>query len=292
MSICPLLVKCDRGSIRTRRKGTTNLLLLALLLLFPSGCAPSAKHLRYVMVSVVDSTTRAPVSGAKVSAVYPAPWATAQAPWRISEGLTDASGRSVLRPRYRSLSSTPVYRVFINNDAYRQDIVVAPNATIDMGLMARSPDVTPAIPDIEFAVASEAELAQRSAAHRLAPKPDKQKAGESRQHSSEFWPRSKEGPYSWPEDDAGRQLLSERWRAVSRVPLGTKEDIRSICAVVLRHSALPETSVDGIGWLSPTLVMVSAGWYRGPLAAASYTYVLQKEEQGWTLVVCYLHFIS
>jgi hypothetical protein len=83
-----------------------------------------------------------------------------------------------------------------------------------------------------------------------------------------------------------------RWESVSKTPLGTKADIASIRASVLKEMNMPKAKVGRIGWLSPTVVMVSFGWYEGPLGAAGYTYVVQKRKDGWFVLTYYMDWVS
>ena len=50
----------------------------------------------------------------------------------------------------------------------------------------------------------------------------------------------------------------------------------------------PKAEVEQIRWLSPKLVMVHSYLYSGPLAAAFYFYVVEKENDRWEVVAYYL----
>jgi hypothetical protein len=53
-----------------------------------------------------------------------------------------------------------------------------------------------------------------------------------------------------------------------------------------------EQSVREIRWLSADEVMATASWYSGPLASASYCYVLQRRAHGWNVVTRYMFIVS
>jgi hypothetical protein len=123
-------------------------------------------------------------------------------------------------------------------------------------------------------------------------KSDEQAAETLFRDSPGFWPEHTAGPYPCPKNDVGRLLVQKRWQRASKTSLGLKEDLDTIGAAVVRHMNHPGGKVDEIRWLTPTLVMISCSWYTAPLAAASYTYVLQKDDSGWAVLAYYMDSIS
>ena len=101
--------------------------------------------------------------------------------------------------------------------------------------------------------------------------------------------------YSWPPSSPpapGSQeswdIVYRRWQQASTTRLGSEADGQRISGVVLRHMGDPKAEVEQIRWLSPKLVMVHSYLYSGPLAAAFYFYVVEKENDRWEVVAYYL----
>lgn len=270
------------------------LLMTLPLLLGTIGCVSSYKH---VLVSVVDSTTLEPVEGAKVTTSYIGHSAFWFASPHASEAVTDKTGTALLSASFSAIA--PEYDVHILNDKYRVDMTWIPNEWRDAKLRARpeafipaTPDVVVEVPNRELDARSSAEQERQRAEAEKQRKMDEQKAEELFEKSPDFWPEHKAGAYPWVKDEVGRLLLSKRWHSASKKSLGTKADIASIREVVVRHMKMPKAEVHEIGWLSSSLVMVSASWYEGSLAAAGYTYVLRKEKDGWIVLAYYMMYIS
>ena len=115
-----------------------------------------------------------------------------------------------------------------------------------------------------------------------------------------------EEPYPWPSrsktgppDFSGFELLDDRWEKASSAPAGHARDENAIRALALEHlqsgegeSDRPKLHVGPIRWLSADEVMVSASEYSGPLAAASYYYVVQRHPQGWRILHRYMLTVS
>ena len=259
-------------------KAISCLLKTLPLLLGTIGCVSSYKH---VMVSVVDSTTGAPVEGAKVTTSY---WDSAfwHASPHTSEAITGKTGTALLSANYSAIS--PEYNVHILNDKYQVDTIWIRNEWRDAGLRARPETFIPTTPDIVVNVNSRevdarisAENEKRRAADQERRKMDEQKAEELFEKSPDFWPDH----YLGRIDHVGELLLSKRWNSASTKSLGTKADTDAIRAVVLLNMKTPKAEVHEIRWLSPTLVMVSSSWNAGSLGSGEFWYVLQKGEYGW-----------
>src|SRR5262249_39895589 len=105
-------------------------------------------------------------------------------------------------------------------------------------------------------------------------------------------PSRKGDLYAWPTNEVDSILLGKRWERASDKALGSEEDVDSIRTVVIKHMKVPESKVNAIRWISPTVVMVSSSWYKGPLASAGYTYVLRKSDKGWSVVANYMNYVS
>jgi hypothetical protein len=282
-------------------KAAAYLLTIVLILVGTVGCVSSYKH---VMVSVVDSATGAPVSGAKVTTSYFNHSAFSLASRRISEATTDVGGKVLLSANYlprepilfgrsRDLTFGPYFEVSIKNAFYREQILTSGyGADQALALLARPPELIPATPDIVVKVTSEVVRERARIEGEEKRKQDEQQAEELFRGSPEFWPVSKGEPYPAPEDRVGWLLIYKRWQAASQRSLGTKNDVDSIRAVVVKHMATPNARMYEIRWMSASVVMVSSGWYSGPLASAGYTYVLQKSKDEWTVVARYMNFVS
>src|SRR5262245_60309552 len=106
------------------------------------------------------------------------------------------------------------------------------------------------------------------------------------------WPARGEDPYPWPKGADAHKVLSERWTKASKKPLGTDADTGAIKKGIIAHIREKNADVREVRWLSPTLAMASAGWYSGPLASASYYYVVQKSKDKWEIVTYYMLSVS
>ena len=105
------------------------------------------------------------------------------------------------------------------------------------------------------------------------------------------WPATREG--GWPKDKDAQKTLDDRFDSASKRSLGSDTDIAAIKKAILTDMAQPTgASVSEIRWLSPTLVMVKAGWYSDPLSRGHYYYVVEKKEADWKIVTHYLLAIS
>jgi len=106
------------------------------------------------------------------------------------------------------------------------------------------------------------------------------------------WPSHGDAPYEWPEGADGYQVIRDRFNGASATALGSKDDIEQIKKAVVSHMKHPKAQIKEVRWISPSLVMISSSWYTGPLAAASYYYVLEKNKEQWIVKTYYLLSIS
>jgi hypothetical protein len=268
-------------------KAISNLLMTLPLLLGTIGCVSSYKH---VLVSVVDSTTHEPVEGAKITTSYAGHSGFLLVSPHPFEAVTDKNGMALLLASFSAIS--PDYQVHVLNDKYRVDLTAIGRWDDDKPLRARSKASIPTTPDILVTVPNRAEWEKQRAEAEKQGKLDEQQAEDLFEKSPDYWPEHRAGGSPVIKDKVGDLLLSKRWQSASKKPLGTKADIASIRAAVIRHMKMPKTKVNEIGWLSSSLVMVSSSWYEGPLAAAGYTYVLQKGKDGWIVLAYYMDWVS
>lgn len=105
------------------------------------------------------------------------------------------------------------------------------------------------------------------------------------------WPVTGDG--GWPQGTNSYLMLRHWFYRGSRKPLGIDADTATIKkAILVDMTGSNNPSVGEIRWLSPTLVMATAGWYSSPMAAGSYYYILEKNESGWKIIAHYLIAIS
>jgi hypothetical protein len=237
------------------------------LLVVGFGCATSHK---YVLVSVVDSGTGRPVAGATVGVHF----------FSRTQVVTGRDGMALLRLSGKE-AEDPIFDVKIDNAEYDQ-YLGEPDPEGEW--VKRSADTIPSKPDVVLEVTSRLDE-KRADEEREAKLKAAQQAAEK---------LIRESPDNWPErtNDVAEALFSIRWDRASKGRLGIEADIDSIRAVVVKHMGNPNGKVREIRWVSPTVVMVKSSWYTGPLAAASYTYVLRKGNSGWTVVTYALDAVS
>jgi hypothetical protein len=107
------------------------------------------------------------------------------------------------------------------------------------------------------------------------------------------WPKiDKEPAYPWPKTTEDLNLLNTRFNQASKDVQGSPEDIFKICDAIHKHPKEPSSNVKEIRWLSPNTVIVSAGWYSSPIAAANYYYVLKRTKNKWQVIAYYMLMIS
>ena len=269
----------------------TLFLLVGVLDCAPSWAMDCISSYKLVLVSVVDSDTDAPILGAKISTNY------FRLPFlKKTEALTDETGTAILWVNYPLCEgkdedfANPSYEMFIMNSMYEQRTLTSLALSTSKALRARRPeDLIPKTPDIVFEVTSEEVWARRRAKREEKRRLEEQKAQDLFENSPNFWPKIEKGLWL---NEVDRILVRKRWQSVTESPLGTEEDIDAIRTTVIQNMMHPKVQVHQIGWLSPSLVMVSSSWYSTPTASALYTYVLQKNEDEWTVLARYLEFIS
>jgi hypothetical protein len=273
-----------------------NFLLIFWLAAACSGCV---SHHKYVLISVIDSTSEGPVAGAVVTTHFPTgPWFV-RAVHRKYKAVTNDSGTALLKVYWPSKSGSPadqnqfdpIFDVLIRNDRYDDGFGTFDSGLTD-ALFDRPEDFVPKEPDLVLNVTSRRIRKWEQQLAASIEKANDQKAEELFHGSADFWPKHGADPYAYIEGDIGQLLLTKRWESASKVPLGTEEDIVAICAAVVLCNQMPRAEAYEIRWLSPALVMVSAGYYIGPLDAASYTCILQKGKNGWRVLTYYLETIS
>jgi hypothetical protein len=266
-----------------------NGLLMVFLITGGSGCVSSYKH---VLVRAVDSNTGKPVSGAAVSTSYIGRSALSRASRRISKAVTDGTGSAMLLANYLpaepglfgvlgEMPFEPMYSLTISNKLYEADQGLMVSLT---QLAGRPGDFLPTEADLTFKITSKKDLARLeadAAAKRLAAE---QLADKLFRESPGFWPERT--------NDVAEILFSKRWDHASEKALGSNREMDSIRAAIISHMKHPKSEVHEIRWISATVVMAKSSWYTGPLGAAGYTYVLQKSEQGWTVLTCAMDYIS
>jgi hypothetical protein len=252
------------------KKGPIFFLIAFLALEALSTASPSYN----VLVSVVDSKTGHQVEGATVST-------------HEITATTGKDGRAMLK--LSSGGRLPVFEVKIVNEKYDDH---RGYSTTRNDWMQRSEDFIPTKPDIVLKVTSRVDEKRAEAKIEAERKSDEEAAEKLFRDSPDFWPKRKDDPYPTPRNEVGWILLRKRWEHASEKELGSTEDTESIRAAVIQHMKVPESKVSEIRWISPTVVMVSSSWYKGPLASAGYTYVLRKSEKGCSVVAYYINYVS
>ena len=279
------------------RKVTASLLALTLLVC-AAGCASPYKQ---VMVVVVNAYTNAPVAGVSVTSNL-SPQPDRQVVRELHIAITDNAGRVVLPAAYFRNESAdydgtphPIaaawYRIDIRNEIYDEHLEAQVSPEKAAELVNRPPRFIPTQPDLVVKIGasdSSIQLARR----KLQRKRDEQQAQDWFEHTPDYWPKNRSEPGSFVDDNAGSLLLAKRWEAGSVNPLGSPQDVESIRKIVLEKMNARGGEVAGMRWLSPTLVMVAAGWSEGRLNAGSVTYVLKKTPEGWSIFADYLNWIT
>jgi hypothetical protein len=242
--------------------------LIAFLAVGTLGCSSSSY--RHVLVSVVDSKTGKPVAGATVSIAFHSRTRT----------VTGPDGTAMLRLRPKEAQEA-IFDVQIVNKQYDQHFGYG---TSEDEWTHRPEDFIPTKPDTVIEVTSRIDE-QRA-----------QEEADAKRKAAELAAEKlfRESPDFWPErtNDVAEILYSKRWDRASQMALGTKEDIDSIRAAIIGHMNEPKAQVHEIRWISATLVMAKSSWYTGPLAAAGYTYVLRKSNQGWIVLTYAMDYVS
>jgi len=221
---------------------------------------------------VIDSASEDPVAGAIVTTDFPTgPWLV-RALHRKYKAVTNDSGKALLKVYWPAKSgfpadqnqSDPIFDVLIRNDRYDDGFETSDSGLIQT-LFDRPEDFVPKEPDLILSVTSRRIMNWEKQLADSMHMANDRKAEELFHGSADFWPKHGADPYAYIEDDIGQLLLTKRWESASKVPLGTEEDIVAICAAVVLCNQLPRAEAYEIRWLSPALVMVSAGYYIGRL---------------------------
>jgi hypothetical protein len=219
-----------------------------------------------------------PVEGATISVAF----------HRRTQTVTASDGTAMLKLSSAEAQDS-VFDVGIVNKQYDQHFGYSESGN---EWMNRPEDFIPTKPDIVFEVTSRIDEQRAEAELEKKHRSDEQAAERLFQDSPDFWPERKDDPYPFPVDDVGQLLLTKQWERASKGELGSQQNGDSIRAAVVHHMKHPQAKVGEIRWVSRTVVMVSCGWYRSPLASAGYTYVLRNTEQGWTVVAYYMNYVS
>ena len=241
--------------------------LIAFLVTGILGCSSSYRH---VMVSVIDSKTGAPVAGAGVGVHFHPRTRT----------VTGQDGTATLKLRPKE-AQDPIFDVKIVNSYYDQNFGYSESRN---EWMNRPQDFVPTKPDIVLEVTSRIDEQRAEEATQAKRKAAEQAAEKLFRESPDFWPERT--------NDVAKILFLKRWNHASVRVLGSKEDIDFIRAAIIGHMKHPKAEVGEIRWISATIVMAKSSWYTGPLAAAGYTYVLRKGDQGWSVLTCAMDYIS
>jgi hypothetical protein len=233
-------------------------ILIAVVACCVAGCTSSYK---FVLVSVVDTKTGKPVEGAKVSIHF----------HPHTKTTTGEDGMALLKLRSKDAQDA-IFDVKVVNQKYDQYF----GQSDDGAWIKRAEGVIPTSPDIVIEVESKIDQQQEEEAKEKEFNSAKRAAEQLNRESPDFWPERT--------NELTEILYSERWEHASKAVLGSTEDIDTIRSVVIGDMAEPHGSVDEIRWVSPKLVMVKAGWYASPMAAATYTYVVRKGNSGWIIL--------
>jgi hypothetical protein len=262
-------------------------LLPVLLAVATFGCASDSY--RHVSVSVIDSKTREPVQHVRVSTSHPfKSWS-----YRIFHpGTTVFTGKDgiafVQADPHDQLG--PIFDVKIVNKQYDQHFGYGEAGANDWA--DRPKDFIPTKPDIVLEVTSRIEEKRADEEQETKHKSDEEAAEKLYRDSPDYWPGQKADPDAHARNEVDSILISKRWERASKTQLGSNEDTEAIRAAIIQHMKHPQAKVHEIRWISPTVVMAKSSWYSGPLAAAGYTYVLRKNEQGWTVIAHYMEWVS
>jgi len=102
------------------------------------------------------------------------------------------------------------------------------------------------------------------------------------------WPDRDADPYPWPKPKSAFDLLNARFEKASRIPLGTAEDVAAICEAIHSNKRQSSPFVKEVRWLSPTVVMASAGTPYFSLSGSDFYYVLTLRGKTWRVLTYYM----
>jgi len=255
-----------------------------LVLVATVGCASFSKP-RHVLVSVVDETGQ-PLAGVWVSnrLLFDD---RLRAP-RSSDVRTGPDGLAMLVTR------DPVFYYIYTKDGageYREKAMLAISSLDEAKLRARAADYHPTAPDVVFTILSDKEEAKRKEAHQRELEIMEKEARRIFEQNPDFWPETRDNS-EWVKDSTGLRLIELRWESASKEPLGTPADAEAIRRVVEDRMKLQNGRAGEIRWLTSSRVMVAASWYYSSVAAAGYTFVLDKHDGQWTITARYMNWIS
>ena len=274
-----------------RNHERTPLVICATVLLLSTGCVSSYKH---VMVSVVDSETHAPIPGVEVRTHYTEHGVLSRASRKVCTAYTGADGRAIVLANYLDHEPTVLFgtaRGLFGPSFSVGGTWLFMSERRERTLVARSNDFIPTEPDIVIERDSEATIERRRAESQRQSEETRKEVDRLFRESPDYWP-SPTDP-SWHVRRVGLQLVRMRWDGASQARLGSTEDEEAIRRLVLQHFAFArKKSVDGIRWISPSVVIVVASWYSGVLAAGDHMVVLKRTESGWGIVVVYTLSVS
>ena len=257
------------------------------MLLGMADCASFSKP-RHVLISVVDETTRQPLAGIRVSTQDQEDRPFPDKP-TSTDVITGPDGLALLTVK----DTFGSYYIHTKNPdgKYCCESMVGLSPNGEAVLRKRLPDDRPTTPDTVVTVLSDQERARRRKIAEQKLENMERQARHILEENPNFWPETQ--PESlWVKDDVGRMLIGLRWKSASKAALGSQADIDAIRRVVLERMKIKNAKVNEIRWLTPNRVMVYASWYGGPLAAAGYTFVLDKSDGQWTVIVRYMDWIS
>lgn len=254
---------------------------------------------RRVLVAVIDDITGAPVPGVKVTTDY---WGEEKVRTalnlRPSTATTNEEGQATLwvfkaaldeRKSLKSDSIAVAYELEVKNDLYENHFSQVPGISqaTRRNILERRAEDSPSKPDFVFRM--------QSKAHQLAAKKARDEVDERNEKLADSWLNSR--PDFWPSTegkmyfDAEWKLVNKRWEGGKEVSKGNAE-AKEVEKAVLNYITQPNPGVSEIRRISPTVFMVSGGWYSGPMAAASSLYVVKKVGAKWVVIREYLVAIA
>jgi len=253
--------------------------------------AESPEQNRLVLIGVFDDVTKSPVAGVKVSAEY---FSSAH-PEKVTvgdEGVTDQKGIAVLRARYDG-DKPPHFTAAVNRLGYEFNGSIFPSVNDVKRITARAPSEKPNKIDVIFLISS----ASTETARREEKK--KKLAVASREverlyrDEPDYWPSKGAEPYPWAQGDSAMELIAKRWNGAGKNPIGGPSDAAEIRKVVRLHMKRSDAQVGEVRWINTRTVMAMSSWYEGPLASATFTYVLKKNAKGkWRVLTYYMESVS
>lgn len=276
-------------------------ILIPFAILSVLGCSSASKR-RHVLVSVVDETGR-PLAGIWVSTHDQEGKLMSRTP-ASSDVITGPDGLAMLVVKDIFASYHIHTKDSTNGYRWASMVALSPNGRVVVH--KRPSDDLPTTPDVVAIVLSDEELAKRREISRREQENREKATREAVQReledikkqvrrlfeqSPDFWPETKPN-LPWVKDATGLMLLELRWNSASKESLGNQSDVEAIRRAVIDQIKPQNGSVQEIRWLTSSRVMVVASWYRSSLAAAGYTFVLDKRDGQWAILARYLNWVS